>query len=703
MIILGCMYNDSKKSCLPLQSSKINSDGGGDGGSDNDSNDTGTQPFLDDKENQQSNNHFQSQSQCQNQDEDEGYTENKKRKGLQTLLQDVNKTFGLPISYDKDKKKLNDSIILDLELNQTVSKKNISIYEKVFTPSHTLGKNTVNILPQTYTTNKKFLKNTQELLKKMYLYKINESNISSEEANTNNSVFSSFYTSHTDVNIDEILDIWNEIKNDTGFIQKYMYIEYEQFKWLNNNELFLQILNTYSIFSPLLSLITPVFILIIPFFIIKTQGIEITFETYKQRLFEVLSNHSIFKTFKEMRTVGNKTEEIIYFSLSLAFYLFTIYKNIMICKKFYKNFTKMHDFLFKIRNFIDSSILKMTVFLSMIKDFESYNTFTNVLQSKVSVLQEIQCQLRKISPFTISNLNKVSEIGNIYKTFYNMHSNELYNKTFLYAFGFEGYIDTLVGINLKYVNKIINPVSFLSKKNKKKGKFLKMFYAGDSNSIEKVVKNNYNFEKNVIITGANASGKTTILKSILINVLLSQQYGVGCFESGEIYPFDNIYCYLNILDTSDRFSLFQSECNKCNIIIKNIEQNKDETHLCIFDELFSGTNPEEAVDANYAFLEYLTKYKNVSFSLTTHFNKLALKFKNKNNKIINKKMESFYKTIDTPFKKENVLISNQNQNQNLIHTYKLCNGINKIKGGIEVLRQLDFPKEILDMLFSSSL
>ena len=33
----------------------------------------------------------------------------------------------------------------------------------------------------------------------------------------------------------------------------------------------------------------------------------------------------------------------------------------------------------------------------------------------------------------------------------------------------------------------------------------------------------------MIITGPNASGKTTTLKSSLINILLSQQIGFGCF------------------------------------------------------------------------------------------------------------------------------------------------------------------------------
>ena len=54
----------------------------------------------------------------------------------------------------------------------------------------------------------------------------------------------------------------------------------------------------------------------------------------------------------------------------------------------------------------------------------------------------------------------------------------------------------------------------------------------------------------MIITGPNASGKTTILKSSLINILFSQQFGCGFYDSAKIKPFNNIHCYLNIPDTS---------------------------------------------------------------------------------------------------------------------------------------------------------
>ena len=89
----------------------------------------------------------------------------------------------------------------------------------------------------------------------------------------------------------------------------------------------------------------------------------------------------------------------------------------------------------------------------------------------------------------------------------------------------------------------------------------------------------------MIITGPNASGKTTTLKSALINIILSQQIGYGCFESLKMCPYDTIHCYLNIPDTSGRDSLFQAEARRCKEIIDIIHLEKDKTHYCIFDEL----------------------------------------------------------------------------------------------------------------------
>ena len=118
--------------------------------------------------------------------------------------------------------------------------------------------------------------------------------------------------------------------------------------------------------------------------------------------------------------------------------------------------------------------------------------------------------------------------------------------------------------------------------------------------------------KNIIISSPNAGGKTTMIKTTTINVIFSQQLGCGFYKSCVLKPYTHIHSYLNIPDTSGRDSLFQAESRRCKEIIDIINGTNIETtrHFCIFDELYSGTNPKEATKSAYAFLLYLSKFKN---------------------------------------------------------------------------------------------
>ena len=112
--------------------------------------------------------------------------------------------------------------------------------------------------------------------------------------------------------------------------------------------------------------------------------------------------------------------------------------------------------------------------------------------------------------------------------------------------------------------------------------------------------------------------KTTILKTTIFNIILSQQIGFGFYTSANINPYKYIHCYLNIPDTSGRDSLFQAEARRCKEILESVINNT-ERHFCIFDEIYSGTNPYEAISGAYAYLTFLSKYKNFKFMLTTHY------------------------------------------------------------------------------------
>jgi DNA mismatch repair ATPase MutS len=180
----------------------------------------------------------------------------------------------------------------------------------------------------------------------------------------------------------------------------------------------------------------------------------------------------------------------------------------------------------------------------------------------------------------------------------------------------------------------------------------------------------------LILTGPNAAGKTTLLKSTLVNLILSQQFGCGFFDSAHIKIYDYFHCYINIPETSNRDSLFQAEARQCKNILDIIKNNPDKNHFCVFDELYSGTNPNEATNAAIKLLNYIST-NNVNFILTTHYTKICKK--------INKKYsKNYYMYIDKDISK------------NLIYTYKLKPGISKIKGAFNVLEKLNYPKEMLE-------
>ena len=126
--------------------------------------------------------------------------------------------------------------------------------------------------------------------------------------------------------IEETVSAWNEIKSETGFCEKYLYIDWDFAKSMNNNPQFLQILSLYNITSPILSLSLPILVLIVPFFIIKLKGIELNMREYTDILRGLISEHAITKIFTSFHEVD--TGQKIYLLISAALYMLSIYQNI---------------------------------------------------------------------------------------------------------------------------------------------------------------------------------------------------------------------------------------------------------------------------------------------------------------------------------------------------------------------------------------
>jgi energy-coupling factor transporter ATP-binding protein EcfA2 len=592
-----------------------------------------------------------------------------KEKPLTSVIDKVVDHFNIPIFYNKDKVELKENIATDLELVQTIDPSGTPIYYFYFNNENELSEKVTNKIVQYYTTDTNFLEDNQKLLKKYVPLK------------------------NKDMNYKNILKIWNEIKLDEGFREKFYYVDWEILEFLNKSEIFLQFISIYNLFSPILSLMMPIFILIIPFFIIRMRGLTLSVSEYFDVLKIVAQTNSIGKLFTTNFNEIN-TQEKIYILISAAFYLFSIYQNLMVCFRFNNNMKKIHDYFYNISNYLDNTLQNMENYLLFSNDLDSHHEFNEIVIQKRMILKDIKDKLCSISEYSMYNFGKFKEIGNIFKYFYELHTDVTYNDAIMYSFGFNGYIDCIEGLQQNIKERKISFAKFKKEKNvngknvkgkdKKVNIFKNNYYACLNKEGCKPVKNTIKLKKNIIITGPNASGKTTILKSTLINIILSQQFGCGFYDSAELRPFHHIHCYLNIPDTSGRDSLFQAEARRCKEILNCITEYPEKSHFCVFDELYSGTNPEEAENSATSFMLYLQKYKLVSSLLTTHFVKVCKNLE-KTKTIQNYKM-----------------LTHVNENKKLIYTYKMKKGISEVKGGINVLTDLNYPKEIIDRTISET-
>lgn len=541
--------------------------------------------------------------------------------------------FKLPVEYNKNMK-LSSHIINDLELlklNESEGFDKNSIFGSLFKVDNIMTQNALVKMTSFYSYDKHYLKDTQEVIKK-------------------------YKTDCKRVDLDDVYSKWNEIKTTKNFKDIYNYCSWNALDFLNNNDTSLQFITIYTLISPVLSLFIPIIGLIIPFFIIKLKGSSITSTEYFSILKHVLKNHSLGRAMVSFDGDMNKK---IYTLLSVGFYFFSVYQNIMICIRFVQNFRKIHEYLFLMRNYLELVLEKMDFFGKVIIKYKSYIGFYNDMTHHSSVLKKVLVNLKSIHPVKLS-FAKINQLGTVMNYFYQFYNNKEYDASFTYSFECLGFLDNLESLSSRSMTKC----NFAKRTSIKK-----MVYPALIDS--KSVKNDITLKKNIIITGPNASGKTTILKSTLINIILSQQYGYGCYESADIKLYKYLHCYLNIPDTSGRDSLFQAEARRCKEIIDCIKSNKG-NHFCIFDELYSGTNPEEAVLSANAFMNYLNK--RADCLLTTHYIKLCSMIKNMDN-----------------FKMETIEKDNK-----LTYTYNFVPGISEVKGGIKILNDMNFPEEILN-------
>ena len=461
--------------------------------------------------------------------------------------------FKYPIEYLKEKHVLPEVIKEDLELLKTHDKKEKPIYNILLKPKTKLGEKSISKFSHFFTTNIEYLKETQKLTKKV-------KNIDFDASLINN-----------------MYNKWNNIKDDGDFINKYQYIGWEKLKWLNYSQIFLHILSIYNLLSPAINLMSPLFLFIVPFVLLRSMKIKITWKMYKSILVTQFKNHAIGQLFTSFHKV--KMSQKVYIMFCAGMYIYNFYQNILSCYRFYKNAHFITENILSLKTYLRYTIEKMKMYEKMINKYKHYREFKKDLVKNREELENFLKEIKSI-PDECKNIKNLFKLGKIMKYFYTIYDNFDLNSIMNYSFEFNGYIDNMLGIFASLKNKKINKVKYV--KHETTIKYKKLYHP----SIENPITNDINFNKNKIITGPNAAGKTTILKATILSTIFSQQFGFGYFKSGTLSPFEHFHCYINIPDTSGRDSLFQAEARRCKDILDKVVNSPRDRHLCVFDELY---------------------------------------------------------------------------------------------------------------------
>lgn len=176
----------------------------------------------------------------------------------------------------------------------------------------------------------------------------------------------------------------------------------------------------------------------------------------------------------------------------------------------------------------------------------------------------------------------------------------------------------------------------------------------------------------IILTGPNAGGKTTVIRSLLQNIVFGQTFGVAAAKTFEFTPFDVIHSYLNVSDDLIHGdSLFVSEVKRAKAILQNIKTLKPgRKYFFALDELFTGTVAEDGETCAYEFVKKIASFSGVQFIYATHFTRLKELGAN-NPACINYKVGAPRKLADGT----------------LVYPYTISQGANESRVAIDIAKQ----------------
>ena len=404
---------------------------------------------------------------------------------------------------------------------------------------------------------------------------------------------------------------------------------------LNRSSILLNISSIYSIYiNPITPILGPVITVIIPLIIFRIYKIKVPFSL----IFTMIKMY-----FKKITSLKQLFSIITY----LGFYIYSTYHQFRTSYNIKKMVDLLHNKIISLKKFTNKT-------LSLYRDLHEYYKIPDIS----TLLNELN---------RIPNEHKLFLLpGNILYFINEFRESNVLTKLMKDL----GEIDMVFSVGKLVASKKYSFTKFVEKK-KPFVNFKKMSHPSLKNPVENSIKIK---NKNLMITGPNAAGKSTFIKGLTVNIILSQSLGICCAKKGIISNFDYIRTHLNTPDRINTQSLFEAEMYKCKEIIDEIK--KDGKCLIVLDELFSSTNYKEGFSGSAAIVKKIGSFDNVSTIITTHYSNLP-KYSKKYG----------YINYKFPVTKDNGQLN---------YTYKIKKGISKDFVALDILRINNYDTDIID-------
>ena len=418
-----------------------------------------------------------------------------------------------------------------------------------------------------------------------------------------------------------------------------------------NKKYLLSLKNNFKIISP-----SFVFLVYTGIYVtMRYYGIKISIPNYLKKTF---NNYVYFmETIFNFLLKNKKYSKYLAYLIVICYFLFNVYTI----------YSGINDSLihYKDCDTFKNRFKKIGKYIGTIKTIKKNDDFygTKIISDKINFLA---------GKFNENKLNSIGYCLTLYKNWTN------FKNKFIELEKYIGMIDMYLSIttlleryNYCFPKYFKGPVPLF----KAKGIWHPLIEEKDRvlNNVELGVNNV------IVLTGPNASGKSTYMENCMLIVYFGQTLGISPCDEAIFTPFSMLNTYINIPYAVGRESLFEAEMNRCYNFYQLIKSKQKTKQFCftIMDELFTGTNPEEGIAGSYSLCEHISKCKNNLLIISTHFNRLT-KLKDKYPK-------------DFVNKKTYVI----KENRQLITPFKVVDGVSKQNIALELLAMKGYDKSII--------